>query len=231
MANPFLLLIVEADDATRDILTDALVQQYTVYAASDVLEAVDLLQREQFTLLLIDLDLPVLSGSELIQTIRSYPEYDQLPILAIATTLHAFAPLGHHIQATLLKPFGLSELGDVVAATIQTSAKAKSAETRASDKKGRDQSSPTPPWNNARNADGGQLETALLYDWSCDILRRARESQRRAREVIRSIGESQCTQRALIAEARSLVQTGHNLIQARAQFALSIESHSSANSL
>ncbi len=217
MENRFLLLVVEAEEATRDLLTETLSTTYQVYTASDALEAADLLQREPFALLLVDLDLPILSGSELIRIIRAHSEYDQLPILALAADSPTFAQVDHQIQAALSKPFRLSELGKLVAATIQASVEAPSGESHADIKRSSNGFSPTPPWDIVRNTDGGTLEVRVLGAWKQDLMWRAEKSQRRAQALMRSIGEAYDTQCQLIAESKSLVQTGHTLIRARTQ--------------
>lgn len=80
-SSPARLLIVEALEASarkqgRDLV---------VAEATDGFEALRLLPRRPFDLVLTDVNMPVLSGLELIRLIRARPEQRSLPIVAIST--------------------------------------------------------------------------------------------------------------------------------------------------
>ncbi|MCF7763292.1 MAG: sigma-54 dependent transcriptional regulator [Verrucomicrobia bacterium] len=65
------LLIVDDEKPTRDGLRAALEDRYDVYVADDVPSAVDLLEREQFDVLLTDFRLPTEDGMKLIVRAKS----------------------------------------------------------------------------------------------------------------------------------------------------------------
>ncbi len=68
-----MLLIVDDEKPTRDGLRAALEDRYEVYLAEDAPAAMDLLERETFTVLLTDLRLPRQDGLKLIGRAKSLP--------------------------------------------------------------------------------------------------------------------------------------------------------------
>ncbi|NNE38759.1 MAG: response regulator, partial [Gammaproteobacteria bacterium] len=80
------ILIVEDDRATRKILAKYIdTFGYSVAVADNGETAADLLDEGKFDLLLLDLNLPGLSGFDLIKTIRQKYSLESLPILVIST--------------------------------------------------------------------------------------------------------------------------------------------------
>ncbi|MDB6054468.1 MAG: sigma-54-dependent Fis family transcriptional regulator, partial [Verrucomicrobiales bacterium] len=68
------LLIVDDEKPTREGLRAALEDHYDVYIAEDVATATDLLERENFAVLLTDLRLPNEDGMKLIARAKSLPK-------------------------------------------------------------------------------------------------------------------------------------------------------------
>ncbi|HOX01655.1 MAG TPA: sigma-54 dependent transcriptional regulator [Candidatus Paceibacterota bacterium] len=68
-----MLLIVDDEKPTRDGLRAALEDRYDIYVAEDAAAAMDLLERETFTVLLTDLRLPREDGLKLIGRAKSLP--------------------------------------------------------------------------------------------------------------------------------------------------------------
>lgn len=113
------ILVVDDDEAILELVRQALSPFYFIVTASDSLLAVDLLINERFDLLIIDLGLPLLDGTELIRQLRSQPPYAQIPILVMS----AFPKLrdrlsGSEVEAILPKPFAVDQLARVVADTL-----------------------------------------------------------------------------------------------------------------
>ncbi len=105
------ILILDDDLAILQLLTDALSKQYRVYTAADILEATDLISTHQFDLIIADLNMPVVSGIELIRHIRAFPRFDHAPILVISAYPDLAERLSSvHVQGFLPKPFSISEL-------------------------------------------------------------------------------------------------------------------------
>ncbi len=84
MENNLPILIVEADQDLLHLLSRALARDYTVVAARDCLKATDLLNARRFSLLIVNLILPVLDGAQFIGILRGFREYDYLRVIALS---------------------------------------------------------------------------------------------------------------------------------------------------
>src|SRR5262245_3532174 len=68
------LLIVDDEKPTRDGLRSALEDRYDVYVADDAKSALELLEKENFAVLLTDLRLPTEDGMKLIGKAKALPK-------------------------------------------------------------------------------------------------------------------------------------------------------------
>ncbi len=89
-----------------------------IVEACDAFEALRLLPREPFDLVLTDVNMPALSGLELIRLIRARPEHRGLPIVVLSTEreeddVRRAREAG--ADGYLPKPFGASELDALLA--------------------------------------------------------------------------------------------------------------------
>ncbi|EDY87371.1 response regulator receiver protein [gamma proteobacterium HTCC5015] len=82
------VLLVEDNADNRDLIEAMIGDRFELSMASDGGEALGLLaDRERFDVLLLDISLPEMDGVELLQKIRTLPDYHQVP--AVALTSHA----------------------------------------------------------------------------------------------------------------------------------------------
>ena len=86
------VLVVDDSPAARLLISDAVIssgrrqgRRAVITEASDAFEALRLLPRQPFDLVLTDVNMPSLSGLELIRLIRARPEQRTLPVIAIST--------------------------------------------------------------------------------------------------------------------------------------------------
>ena len=86
------VLVVDDSSTARLLICDALHaslrrrgKKLKVTEASDAFEALRQIPRIHFDLVLTDVNMPTLSGLELIRMIRARPEQKNLPIIAIST--------------------------------------------------------------------------------------------------------------------------------------------------
>jgi CheY-like chemotaxis protein len=78
------ILIVEDNPDTRDLLALLLTKQgYTVQTASDGKEGLKLIQADRPDLVITDINMPHISGVELINLARRLPECATLPIIVM----------------------------------------------------------------------------------------------------------------------------------------------------
>ncbi len=119
MDNRASILVFDDDEAILNMLQDALKDTYTVNTASDVLEAADLLRDQNPDLLVLDLNMPVVDGEELMQIFSVHPNFASIPILVISAYPDLIERVKKaRVNAILPKPFSIDELKRVVAQTI-----------------------------------------------------------------------------------------------------------------
>lgn len=79
------ILIVEDDKMTRKLLDHLLSAYYDVCEASDGDEALNMIEQDGLPdLVLTDLEMPELSGIEMIEVIRATPRTHQLPVIVVS---------------------------------------------------------------------------------------------------------------------------------------------------
>ena len=117
------ILIVE-DNLRNMRLIELLLKDsgYTLLKATDGGEALDVAVSEQPDLILMDVQLPKLSGLEATRQLRQMPAFSRIPILAIT----AYAMRGDRekfiaagFDAYLSKPINTSELREMVAEMLE----------------------------------------------------------------------------------------------------------------
>jgi len=64
-------------------------RNYQVSVAKDATEGLDLLLKEDYNLVILDMELPDMHGSEVLEKIKSNPKYINLPVLIISGTTNA----------------------------------------------------------------------------------------------------------------------------------------------
>jgi len=104
------LIIVVDDSATvRKFVSFALeFKDYDVIVAEDGMDALEKMSLKKVDLAIVDLNMPVMDGYELIETLRKSEEYRDLPIIILSTERGDQARLrGEEAGANhyLIKPF------------------------------------------------------------------------------------------------------------------------------
>lgn len=79
------LLVVDDDEANRDILSRHLVRQgYSVVTAEEGTQALDLLSKQPFDLVLLDFMMPGMNGLEVLQAIRADSAMHHIPVVMVS---------------------------------------------------------------------------------------------------------------------------------------------------
>lgn len=88
MANAKSILMVEDNADNADLATWMLEDAgFKVTTAGTAEEGIDLLERESFDLVLMDISLPGMDGKEAIRWLRAHPTLSSMPVIAL--TAHA----------------------------------------------------------------------------------------------------------------------------------------------
>lgn len=119
------IMIVEDDPSLRDLFT-IVVQQagYEVTTAENGFEALYLLETEQPELLVLDMNLPVFSGMQIIRHVRNTENLKHIKIIAAsANTTANKSDEAQMADAIFPKPFRNHELVDLIAKLLDTTSK------------------------------------------------------------------------------------------------------------
>ena len=80
------VLTAEDSNLVRKLLLYSLeAAGFEVVAAEDGLDALKKAQLESFDLVITDINMPLMDGIELVSKLRSLPEYQSIPIVALTT--------------------------------------------------------------------------------------------------------------------------------------------------
>jgi CheY-like chemotaxis protein len=119
------ILIVEDDEISKDVMILFLKGLYSVDAVSSAKEAIEIVDKNQYSLILMDINLGRgMTGIDLTKLIKQKPNFENVPIVAIT----AFAMRGdkEEFMASgfdhyLAKPFTREELKAIIRKFIKNS--------------------------------------------------------------------------------------------------------------
>jgi len=117
------ILIVDDDPVIRDVWTAALRQAgFRTAAARDGVEALERLRTLLPDLMILDLRMPELGGTAVLELVRQRPALARIPVLVISGFLDEEPVLerGLHVVGRLPKPQSLGAVVDAVRAGLAT---------------------------------------------------------------------------------------------------------------
>lgn len=108
-------LIVDDNWFVRDISSHTLKYVgYHVSEAQNGQEALSLLSRQTFDLLILDLSMPLVDGSTLLNRLRSNPTHRAMHVIILtANPLMATEQIRQDVDAIMLKPINIREFADM----------------------------------------------------------------------------------------------------------------------
>jgi len=131
---PKTICIVDDQPSLRQTLRFALSQQgYHILEAENGMDATKLLAKEPVDVLILDWQMPVMNGMDLVRLLRGQPEYDLLPIIMVSSwddisvRKEAYS-LG--VNSWLKKPFRMAEIQNVVENALLTIPTHRTSETK-----------------------------------------------------------------------------------------------------
>jgi len=84
------ILVVEDNPMNMELVVDLLeLYGYDVTGAEDGFEALEFVKQIEFDLILLDMQLPEMNGSEILEKLKSDPDTARMPVVAL--TAHAMA--------------------------------------------------------------------------------------------------------------------------------------------
>jgi len=117
------VLVVEDSEATRSLMVGALddPERVEVFEAASGFEALRMLPRHVFDLIVTDVNMPDINGLELIGFLKNHPQYKTIPIVVVSTEVaeedvHRALALGS--AEYVRKPFQPEELSSAVARAL-----------------------------------------------------------------------------------------------------------------
>ncbi len=113
-----LILLVDDVPSVRQLIPMSLRKHgYRVEAAADAEEALKMLNKQQFDLLMVDLNMPKVNGFTLIEKIKQMENYQNTPILMLtAMNSKQLVKQGESLGITgwCVKPISMNKLAETV---------------------------------------------------------------------------------------------------------------------
>ena len=114
------VLVVDDDDVIRETLLELLAGNYQCQEASTAEEALRKLEAQPFDLVLTDVSMPGLSGSELLERVRElYPETPVIIMSGLSDQEQAHSLSSRGAFEYLLKPFRLEVVEESVKRALE----------------------------------------------------------------------------------------------------------------
>ncbi|HEY9809266.1 MAG TPA: response regulator [Halomicronema sp.] len=115
--SPSTILAVDDSTVMLELIKRTLESDYRVLLSDNAIDALAIIYHEPIKLILLDITMPGIDGLELCRTVRSLPQFQQLPIIILTAKDKLFDKVqGRLAGATeyLTKPFDEEELRSVV---------------------------------------------------------------------------------------------------------------------
>lgn len=115
--NPKILVVDDDEHILRSLSQYLELEDFQVVSASSGPEALELFEKEQPELLVLDVMMPGMDGFQVLETLRKNPQTSHVPVLMLtARDQHNDILKGYQMGATsyLVKPFNLDELVEAI---------------------------------------------------------------------------------------------------------------------
>lgn len=113
------IMVVEDELSIAEIVTEILTSiGHRVVVAHNGLEAFMRIQAERPDLVISDVMMPVMDGTELSKKLQAHPELSSVPVVFLSAAREAGQLTGCKYVAFIKKPFAINELIEVVSKTL-----------------------------------------------------------------------------------------------------------------
>lgn len=116
------ILAVDDSRVMQGLVQQALGKEYRVLVADNAVDALSTIYHEAVSVLLLDVAMPGIDGLELCRTVRSIPQFQNLPIIMLTARDGAFDKVQGRLAGAseyLTKPFDAQKLSEVVSQVLQ----------------------------------------------------------------------------------------------------------------
>lgn len=111
------VLAVDDSVVMQELIKRVLSPDYRVLVSDSAVDALALLGQETISLLLLDVSMPEIDGLEFCRTIRSLPQFQNLPIIMLTARDRAFDRVQGRLAGAseyLTKPFDAAQLRQLI---------------------------------------------------------------------------------------------------------------------
>jgi len=113
------ILLIDDDRAVRELLANLLSDEHECHTADRAEQAVELLEFQEYDLVITDISMPGLSGLEVLRRVK---QRNAIPVIVISGRVDEYqdAALNMGAFAVFAKPFPLAALEESVSRAIET---------------------------------------------------------------------------------------------------------------
>lgn len=107
------ILAVDDNPIMQELFKEALANEYNVLVADSAQDALSLMYHQPIAMLLVDVCMPGIDGLELCRTLRSMPQFCDLPIMLVTGKDRVFDKVQGRLAGAneyLTKPFEIEQL-------------------------------------------------------------------------------------------------------------------------
>jgi DNA-binding response OmpR family regulator len=107
------ILAVDDSPVIQELIKEALANEYNVLVANSAAAALELMYHQPIAMLLLDVCMPGVNGLELCRTLRTLPQFSDLPIMLVTGKDKVFDKVQGRLAGAneyLTKPFDAEQL-------------------------------------------------------------------------------------------------------------------------
>jgi len=107
-----MILVVDDEKSICELMAEILAENYNVIKAFDGIEALSLARAQKPDLIVSDIMMPQMSGTDLLQALRADPQLSSIPVILVSAVVPQ--QTAEKANAFIRKPFDVEKLEQVV---------------------------------------------------------------------------------------------------------------------
>ena len=116
------MLAVDDSSVMQEIIKASMAQDYNIILADNAVEALSLIYHQPIAILVLDIAMPGINGLDLCRTLRSLPQFSDLPIIILTARNQVFDKVQGRLAgatAYLTKPLDAKQLRETCRKLLQ----------------------------------------------------------------------------------------------------------------